>query len=202
MLSTFNYIEERLNFLGFRIETRGKLNLLDLRVHMETFYLHFCNELFGWQLINLNINNQNAEAVDLVDHSSKIVIQVSAAANKQKVDSALTSVPKDFSGYSFKFISIAKDASSLRKKQFENPNGLQFDPLTDILDIPSLLRYVGSLRAEKQLRIADFLKSELRNDHVVSATEATTRRPIDAQQVKHGKISVDSNGAVIESDEQ
>ena len=202
MLNAFNYIEDRLNFLGYRIETRGKLNLLDLHVHMENFYLHFCNELFGWQLVNLNTNNQNAEAVDLVDHSSKIVIQVSATVNKQKVESALTCVPKDFSGYRFKFISISKDASSLRNKQFENPNGLKFDPLTDILDIPTLLRHVGSFRAEEQIRIANFLKSELRGAHEVSAPQETLRGQIDAQQVTHGKISVDLNGAVIENDEQ
>jgi len=202
MLNTFNYIEERLNFLGYRIATRGMLNLLDLHVHMETFYLHFCNELFGWQLVSLNTTIQNAVAIDLIDHSNKLVIQVSATANKQKVESALASVPQHLFGYRFKFISISKDASSLRNKQFENPNGLQFDPLTDILDIPAILRYVGAMRAEDQVRIADFLKSELRDPYEVTENQETTSGPIGAQQVPHGNISVDLNGAIGESDEQ
>jgi len=202
MLNTFNYIEERLNFLGYRIATRGMLNLLDLHVHMETFYLHFCNELFGWQLVSLNTTIQNAVAIDLIDHPNKLVIQVSATANKQKVESALASVPQHLFGYRFKFISISKDASSLRNKQFENPNGLQFDPLTDILDIPAILRYVGAMRAEDQVRIADFLKSELRDPYEVTENQETTSGPIGAQQVPHGNISVDLNGAIGESDEQ
>lgn len=142
-LNAFNYIEGKLSILRYRIETRGVLNLLDLHLHMETFYLNFCNELFGWQLVNLNTSSQNAVAIDLIDHSNKIMIQVSATATKQKVESALASVPENLSGYRFKFISISKDASSLRNKKFENPNSLQFDPLTDILDKKPSKHQVG-----------------------------------------------------------
>ena len=202
MLTAFNYIEEKLNILGYRIETRGMLNLLDLHVHAESFYLHFCNELFGWQLVNLNTNSQNAVAIDLIDHSSKIMIQVSATANKQKVESALASVPENLSGYRFKFISISKDASSLRNKKFENPNSLQFDPLTDILDIPAILRCVRSMRVEDQVRVAEFLKSELQDSYEVTKDRETTSGRLGVQQVTHGSISVDLSGAISDSDEQ
>lgn len=37
----FNYIEEKLNTLATRIESRGKLNILDFHLHSEDFYLHF-----------------------------------------------------------------------------------------------------------------------------------------------------------------
>lgn len=177
------------------------LNLLDLHVHMETFYLNFCNELFGWQLINLNTSSQNAVAIDLIDHSNKIMIQVSATATKQKVEAALASLPKHLAIYRFKFISISKDASSLRNKQFEKPSDLKFDPLDDILDIPAILRYVVAMRAEDQVRIADFLRSELRDSDEVARTQATSG-PINAQQPTHGIISVGLNGTVSESDEQ
>ena len=32
----FNYIEEKLNFLSYRIKSRGKINLLDLNIHSES----------------------------------------------------------------------------------------------------------------------------------------------------------------------
>jgi hypothetical protein len=201
-LNAFNYIEEKLNFLGFRIGVRGMLNLLDLHVHMETFYLNFCNELFGWQLVNLNTSSPNAAAVDLIDHSNKIVIQVSATATKQKVEAALAGLPEHLAGYRFKFISISKDASSLRNKQFEKPSDLKFDPLDDILDIPAILRYVVAMRAEDQVRIADLVRSELRDSEDFARTPETTSGTISAQQPMHGSISVGLNGTVRESEEQ
>lgn len=157
----FNQIEERLNFLAFRIESRGRLNLLDLHLHSENFYLHFCNELFGWQLENMNTIKQNTEAIDLIDHTNKLVVQVSATATRQKVESALSKDLSTYAGYSFSFISISKDADSLRDKTFVNPHNLSFTPQVDIHDIPSLLRKIGSLGIDDQKRIAVFLNKEL-----------------------------------------
>ena len=36
--SYFNYIEEKLNFIVFRIKERGKLNILDLNIYAENFF--------------------------------------------------------------------------------------------------------------------------------------------------------------------
>lgn len=157
----FNYIEEKLLFLAFRIESRGKLNLLDLHLHAENFYLHFFNELFGWQLQNLNTTKQNAEAIDLICLTNKIVVQVSATATKAKVESALTKNLAAYAGYSFKFISISKAAGELRKQSFANPHQLTFDPQADIYDVTSILRYISALSVDDQKRIAAFLKKEL-----------------------------------------
>ena len=157
----FNYIEEKLNFLAFRIELRGKLNLLDLHLHAENFYLRFFNELFGWQLVNMNAIKQNVEAIDLIDKTNKIVVQVSATATKQKVESALTKDLSAYAGYSFKFISISKDAASLRSNTFANPYNLAFDPQADIHDVISILRYVSGREVTDQMRIKIFIKKEL-----------------------------------------
>jgi len=64
----FNYIEDKLNTLAYRVETRGRLNLLDTHLHSENFHLHFFNLLFGHQLENLNSRLQNVEAIDLIDN--------------------------------------------------------------------------------------------------------------------------------------
>lgn len=80
----FNYIEEKINVNAVRIESRGKLNILDLNQHSESFYNNFLNILYGWKLINLNEIKLNVEAIDLVDVDNKIIVQVSATATKQK----------------------------------------------------------------------------------------------------------------------
>ncbi|TAL69134.1 MAG: hypothetical protein EPN82_07460 [Bacteroidetes bacterium] len=161
----FNYIEEKLNILAARIYTRGKLNVLDLHVHSENFFLHFFNELFGWNLENLNTNLQNVEAIDLIDHENKIIIQVSATNTKAKIESALKKdILKKYSDYNFKFISISKEANNLRIITYTNPHGINFNPSNDIYDIASILNNIKSLKIEKQKSIYQLIKKELGNE--------------------------------------
>lgn len=161
----FNYIDEKLHVLAQRIETRGKLNLLDIHLHSENFYLHFFNLLYGFQLENLNSKLQNVEAIDLIDHTNKIIIQVSATCTKQKVESALEKkILKNYNNYSFKFISISKEASELRKKTFKNPYSLIFTPASDIFDIVSVLNEILSKQSHELKSIYRFIKNELGNE--------------------------------------
>ena len=157
----FNYIVGRLSALATEIEFSGKLNLLDLHLHSENFYLHFFNELFGWELGNLNASIQNVAAIDLIDHKNKIVVQVSATATKEKVESALTKDLSHYAGYAFKFISISKDAGALRSMAFVNPHNLAFNPQSDIYDIASILKKILALGVDDLRRIGDFIKKEL-----------------------------------------
>lgn len=163
----FDYIEEKLNTLATRIESRGKLNILDLHIHSEDFYLHLFNKLNGWNLVNLNNQNklQNVEAIDLIDYSNKVIIQVSASITKGKIESALQKdVLKNYKGYNFKFISISKDVSDLRKKTYENPHGITFTPSSDIFDINTILKSIKELEINNQKIIYQFIKDELGNE--------------------------------------
>lgn len=156
----FDFIEEKLSVLSTRIELRGKLNILDLNLHSENFYLNFLNELFGWKLKNLNTVKQNVEAIDLIDKENQIIIQVSSTATKQKIDSALSKNLTKYNGYTFKFISISKNADGLRSKKYDNHN-VVFDPHSDIYDIKSLLDTTLNLDIESLKRIYIFIKQEL-----------------------------------------
>lgn len=158
----FNAIEERLNLLALRIISRGRLNILDYHGHTENFYQYFLNEVYGWTVINENDNKQSVEAIDLIDHTNKYVIQVSATASKQKIESSLSKDSiKNFKGYTFKFISIAKDADDLKKDTFKNPHGIKFTPSTDIIDKNLILSKIRGLHINDQERIYKFVKKEL-----------------------------------------
>jgi len=168
----FNRIESHLTHLANRIEVRGKLNLLEMHGHAETFYMRLLNMLFGWNLSNLNVVCPNAEGVDLVDHTATIVAQVSAAVSKQKVDAALAKDLSPYTGYTFKFVAISKDAAALRKLAFSNPHNLDFDPPRDVLDVPSILRHVSAMEVHKQQEVCDFLDAELHSPPDLSKIES------------------------------
>lgn len=163
-LEYFNLIESKLSLLATRIELRGSLNILDLHLHSENFYSAFLNMLFGWNLENSNIVQQNVAGTDLVDTTNKIVAQVSATAKRQKIESALNKDLSKYHGYSFKFISISKDAKNLRTKTFANPHNLAFLPTNDIYDIPRLLRVVSGLEPDRQKTVYEFLKKEIKSE--------------------------------------
>jgi hypothetical protein len=160
----FDFIEERLSFLATRIEIRGGLNILDLHLHSENFYLNLFNLIFNWSLINLNTCQRNIAGIDLVDESNKIVVQVSATATKQKIESSLAKEIANYKGYFFKFISISKDTKSLKNKDYLNPHELIFHPSSDIFDISDILSLIIAMDVDKQKEIYEFLKKELRND--------------------------------------
>ena len=175
----FDYIEDLLSVLAFRVERRGKLNILDLHLHSENFYRDFFNLLFNWELVNLTEENQNVEAIDLIDRKNKIIIQVSSTNTKQKIENALAkSSMEDYSGWSFKFISIARSANDLRNKTFDNKHGILFTPSEDIYDIDAILRKILDLSTERLQIIANFLKSELGNNLFAVALESDLAKVI------------------------
>jgi hypothetical protein len=158
----FNVIEERLNILAVRIISRGRLNILDFHGHAENFYQFFLNEVYGWVLTNENDVNQNVEAIDLIDHTNKCILQVSSTASKQKIESSLSKESiSTFHDYTFKFVSIARDVNELRKENFKNPHGIIFNPVSDIIDKNSILSKIRGLDINDQERIYRFVKKEL-----------------------------------------
>ena len=83
-------------------------------------------------------------------------------ASKQKIESSLSKNSiKNYAGYTFKFVSIAKDADDLRKDTFKNPHGINFTPSIDIIDKNSILSKIRGLHINDQERIYKFVKKEL-----------------------------------------
>jgi len=162
----FNYIFDKLNELAYKIESKGKLNMLELHIHSENFYLHLLNLLFGWELQNLNTQLQNVAAIDLIDNTeNKIIVQVSATNTKDKIETTLKKeIIKNHSDYNFKFVSISKDATELRTKTYKNPHQINFNPENDIFDINSILNTILSSDIDKQKLIYKFILKELGNE--------------------------------------
>ena len=158
----FNYIEEKLNILSYRIKSRGKINLLDLNIYSETFFAELMNHLLGYELKNINAIRQNTEGIDLFDNKNKIIVQVSSTASKQKIENSLAKkILEDYSGFCVKFIAISGDADKLRVQAFTNPYKVFFSPSDDIYDIKALLNIVLNMQISAQRGLYEFLKGEL-----------------------------------------
>ena len=199
----FNYIDDKLHNLSCRIAGRSKINILDLNIHSETFFANFLNILCDLNLQNMNTIKQNSEAIDLIDEKHKIIVQVSATCTKQKVESSLDKISaKNYHGYRFKFLSIAKDATSLKEKEFSTQNEISFDPKEDILDITSILKSVLSKTVDEQKKLYEFIQKELGSDVdiiKIDSNLATLINILAAENLAEGIESPDLDTFQIEN---
>lgn len=158
-----NNITEKLTYVSTIIETRGSLNLLDSHIHAEAFFCALLNLVFNYSLKNANLFQQNIAGLDLVDTENKIVFQISSKNDSGKIQHSLDKLDSaKFQGYTFKYVCISKETSSLRKKGFSIPSGISFNPQEDLWDIASLIRVISNFQQIENIeKISHFLDDEV-----------------------------------------
>lgn len=216
----FNYISTQLTILACRIECEGKLNILDLHIHAENFYRDFLSILFDWNLENLNSENQNVEAIDLIDETNKCICQVSATGTKTKINNSLAKIDSTkYNGYTFKFVSIARSTKSLKNKTYQVPSNIRFNPREDIYDISYFLRTIKDCRIEKIETIYRFIQKELGENNGISSINSDLTQVIQilsqadlltnedirlnndfeiAEKIEYNSLSAESKNIILE----
>ena len=160
----YNYINEKLMVLFYRVKQNGKLNLLDLNVHSENFFAELFNVVFKCSLINMNAIDQNVESIDLIDHNNKIIMQVSSTSSKRKIETTLNKNSLEQYcklGYRIQFIFIVDTAKNLIGKTYKNPFNIRFDSEEDIFDLNSIIKKIANMEIDDQKLVYDFIKKEL-----------------------------------------
>ena len=148
------------------------MNLLDSNVLLEDVFKEILNITYGLKLQNANLIKQNIRAIDLIDCSSKTIIQVSSDNSKAKVQTSLDKIeqPK-YEGYTFKFVCISKGVSHLKKHHFNVPEGISFNAEKDSYDDKRILRDVLAKDIDTIRKLALYLEKS-----ILPAT-ADERRP-------------------------
>ena len=83
--SYIDIISLRLAILSNEVKLKSAVNLLDSNVLSEDVFKTILNTIYGWNLQNANVAEQNIKAIDLVDNTAKIFVQVSSDNSKAKV---------------------------------------------------------------------------------------------------------------------
>lgn len=131
------------------VKTLGKLNLHDLNIQAEYFFRDFLNELYGWNLVNANDISFNEPGIDLDDSAANIAVQVSVTITKDKVQSSIDKTKKTRGNdCHFYFLALTSAASDLRTKTYIIPSGVIFNPVTDVIDIDSLIKSMQAVTIE------------------------------------------------------
>lgn len=165
-------ITSRLAYLSSEVRLSGSMNLLDSNVLLEDVFKEILNITYGLKLQNANLIKQNIKAIDLIDCSSKTIIQVSSDNSKAKVQTSLDKIelPK-YDGYTFKFVCISKGVSHLKKHHFNVPEGISFNAEKDSYDDKRILKDVSDKDIDTKRNLASYLEKS-----ILPAT-ADERRP-------------------------
>lgn len=144
-----------------QIENLNSLSLYDANIFSEHTLSELLNIVFDFSLINANLISANFPAVDLVDDTNKIAIQVTSSKQKNKIQATLNkfSETKLYLKYDKLYIII------LGKKQnvyanLKLSNNFLFSASEQIIDFKSLLNIVARLPLKRIEKVADLLTKE------------------------------------------
>ena len=77
-------IIERLAILSTKVSLLNSVYYTDINRSCEDFYCRILNYVFGYELVNINIDEDNSVAIDLGDKKNKLAIQVTSENRLEK----------------------------------------------------------------------------------------------------------------------
>lgn len=98
MITAGYYIGQILDDLasiGSQVDNRNRVGLFEMTKLLENFYRDILNEIYGFNLTNTNETSSNAPAVDLVDSSKGVAIQVTSSGTSAKINKTLEALTDD-----------------------------------------------------------------------------------------------------------
>ena len=157
-----NRIIEHLSVLKGEVELRSKVNLQDINVHSEQFFKILLNEIYGFDLKNINIVEQNAAVIDLGDETNRIAIQVTSNNSKKKIDDTYNAfIEKELYNKYDRLIILIIKTKTPRTGSLTDSN-FTFNYSNDVWDITEIIRVIQDIDDLDKLKtISEWLWKEL-----------------------------------------
>lgn len=165
-----------LTHLRLSVEASNSLNLQDLNVHAEAFFRDLLNLALDYRLINVNIVEKNARAIDLGDEAKRIAIQVTSTNDFAKVKHTVEGFIKANlqRKYDRLIVLIIGAKKGYRETSLGDPGSFSMCVIDDVWDITDLLKMIGDLNLDKLQACQDFLRKELRLSEPRQSNEVRT----------------------------
>lgn len=145
------------------IEINNNNGLTDANKLSEPFFCDLLNEIYGYNLINLNLEQLNYPAVDLGDDKRKISFQITSDSSKPKIKKTIQRFEshKLSERFNILYVVVLKTKKTKIKENFKLVSGIQFDNDKNIIDLSDLCGKILSLPPDHQERILKFLELEM-----------------------------------------
>ncbi|WP_299181966.1 SMEK domain-containing protein [uncultured Neptuniibacter sp.] len=155
-------IIKSLSWLSNEVSINNKLNLTDINVHSENFYRDLLNLAFDFELININIIDQNATAIDLGDEINSFAIQVTSTSKLDKTKHTVEKfVEKKMYEQYDRLVILNIVEKTAHKALSVGDESYTLDTKKDIWDVGDLAVKFNDFPLEKLQEINQFLNNEL-----------------------------------------
>ncbi|MFZ3301092.1 MAG: SMEK domain-containing protein [Microgenomates group bacterium] len=136
----------------------SSLSLYDINKFLEDFFCDLLNIIYGYKLVNLNLEETNFPSIDLGDTASKICYQITSSSNSGKISETINKFEKHnlFNEYDSLKILVLDMSKHRYTKKFITNGKYSFNVATDLISLNDLIFVINSLSKEK---IDDVLKS-------------------------------------------
>jgi tetratricopeptide (TPR) repeat protein len=166
------YIKKKLIEIHSTVEIDKKFNFQDVNIKAEEIFRRVLNATYSWNLIDANKKIKNFPAIDLIDESKKIVLQVTSSLGTAKINDTLKGFNKfkddlelkKYADYRLIFCYIVKE-KEVRSDKFLKDKNLQNNDFIDINDI------LEKIDEQTENNVYEVLKSIYVEDKVAKMLE-------------------------------
>lgn len=167
----FSKITTDLSVLARAVETKNKLSLTDDAKWSEDFFRDLLNKVYGYNLVNLNEDDQNSAGIDLGDESNRICVQVTASNTSEKIKDTLASCDKYNRHQNYDDLFILVIGYKKKYTASFSSKFTRFNKDECIWDIRTLLEKIRRLSPEQMKDVMDFIDAQLTGVVVIDPVE-------------------------------
>jgi len=151
-----------LTWLSTQVAVHNRLNLTDINVHSENFYRDLLNLAFDHNLVNINIIDPNAAAIDLGDESNKFAIQVTSTSALTKTRHTVNKfIEKGLCEKYDRLVILNITSKTAHTVPTVGDDSYTLNTKNDIWDIGDLAVMINDLELSKIQEISNFLNQQL-----------------------------------------
>jgi len=156
-------IVEILGYVRNQIELFSSGNFTDINLYAENFYRDLLNLIFGYKLVNINILEPNATAIDLGDEAAGIAFQVTSTSDLSKAKKTVNKFNEKDLHKKYNSLVVLNILKKKKHKAMKigDANKHQFDPTTDVWDSSDLMVAIVDKDTPEITSIREFLEKEV-----------------------------------------
>jgi hypothetical protein len=150
-----------LTHLSAQVEVLGVMHFFDLNIAAEHFFERLLNQVYGYNLVNLNHDQLNSAAIDLADEKLGLAVQVTSDRRAQKIQKTLDKFVEHGLGTKYKSLKILLIGKRTGKYSNVTTRGVNFNGVTDVIDHKSLIQDIEKKTTLELQTILTLIESEI-----------------------------------------
>lgn len=205
------------------IKANTAVSMYDINILSENFCRDILNEIFSLKLINANLFEKNAKAIDLLDEKKKIVVQVTSDISTSKINHTIKEYVNNNYHHLYKELKIIvlrfdpknkKTNYDYKDFSFNRKNIYYFDDIINLIDncdlknIFTIRNYFEeeyikfkfkseTQKLKQQIETEKLLKQNIVERKLIKSTDKEEYFWYDKKNITVEELMVSSNNAVI-----